>query len=124
MGVSLVGKREWAAHLGDTPRAGGEEDADETPLKVLEQLVGATRNSSEALEALAQAVDARGNDVKRLKEKVEEDSVVLERRMGRGLERKMVSIERAQRDAKRRDRTSFPVSISVFFLWLALLLQW
>ncbi|KAJ9101376.1 hypothetical protein QFC20_005257 [Naganishia adeliensis] len=116
MGVSLVGKREWAVRLGETERAGGEEDADETPLKVLDQLVGATRKSSEALEALAQAVEARGNDVKRLKEKVDGDSVVLERRMGRGLERKMVSIERAQRDAKRRDLIINIVTFTVLFL--------
>jgi hypothetical protein len=107
IGAALVGTTEWARRTGElhTPDREGDE---ESPTKVLAALVQATARSEESLRALANAVDARADDVHHLREKVEADSVVLERRMGRGLERKMVSIERAQRDTKRRDRTFSP----------------
>lgn len=107
IGAALVGTTEWARRMGERHTPDREAD-EESPTKVLAALVQATERSEESLRALAKAVDARADDVYRLREKVEADSVVLERRMGRGLERKMVSIERAQRDTKRRDRTFFP----------------
>jgi hypothetical protein len=86
---------------------GGTDEA--TPLKTLETLQETTTHSQHTLTHLQSTVSSRAKDIEHLRGKIQSDCVALERRMGRGLERKMEGIERAERDAKRRDCKSFPL---------------
>lgn len=101
---------DWARRVGEEPR---EEDP-ASPVKNLEALQSTTQHAEQALGHLAITVRKRKADVGNLRDKVEADGRALERRMGRGLERKMEAIERAEADAKRRDcESSLPLSMLV-----------
>ena len=108
LGRLLVGAADWARMAGDDQPPPREEDR-ASPVKHLEALQSTTQHAEHALDHLAATVRKRKADVGHLSGKVEADGRALERRMGRGLERKMEAIERAEADAKRRDRECFVV---------------
>ncbi|GHJ88176.1 hypothetical protein NliqN6_4578 [Naganishia liquefaciens] len=104
LGRTLIGGPAWtrlSTNDADSPTTAQDDPA--SPVKTLEALQANTRHAEQTLDHLATTVSKRKADVANLRGKVQADGLALERRMGRGLERKMEAIEKAEADAKRRD---------------------